>query len=398
VPNTSAVTIAGPKSLFAGELKNERYREYEFGLETNWFEKTPLEVDLSYYIGNTYDQIMDMSISNSSGWPSARINIGDVKKWGYELFLKYTPIKTAKLRWDVSFNTANQHSKVIKLYPGITKYSISQNLAKSYSIMAVEGQPIGDVQMFDYLRDPEGNKVVSNAGVYTPDNTKFVTAANINPKFIGGFQTDFYYKNFNIGAGFDYKFGGRYLSYSNYYLLGNGQTKESLKYRDEANGGLAYYVDASDNKIAWQHNNQAPAASADGIVYHDGIILPGVKQITDADGNVTGYAQNDIMIDAVTYYSQYIHDMSEWFQPDNLYKNDYIKLREISIMYTFPKLLVEKIKLQKLSVSFIARNLFYLYKTLPNIDPESALGTNDFVEYSPLPQMRQFGFKIDMSF
>jgi len=264
--------------------------------------------------------------------------------------------------------------------------------------MAVEGHPIGDVQMFDYLRDPNGNKVITNAGTYTWDSKKLVTAANINPRFIGGFQTDFFYKNFSIGAGFDYKFGGRYLSYSNYYLLGNGQTKESLKYRDEANGGLAYYIDGNNNKIAWQHNNSAPAASSDGIVYHDGIVLPGVKQITDANGVVTGYEKNNIIIDAVTYYSQYIHDMSEWFQPDNLYKNDYIKLREISVMYTFPKTLVEKLKLQKLSVSFIARNLFYLYKTLPNVDPESALGTNDFVEYSPYPQMRQFGFKIDISF
>jgi iron complex outermembrane receptor protein len=398
VPNTLATTILGPESLFAGDLKNERLREYEFGFDTRWFEKTPLEVDFSYYVGNTYDQIMDMNIGTSSGWSKARINIGDVKKWGYELFIKYTPIKTSKLRWDVSFNTANQYSKVVKLYPGINKYSITSNNSGSYSIMAIEGQPIGDVQMFDYLRDPDGNKVVTNAGTYTWDSKKLVTAANINPRFIGGFQTDFFYRNFSFGAGFDYKFGGKYLSYSNYYLLGNGQIKESLKYRDEANGGLAYYKDASNNKVLWQHNSAAPSGSVDGIVYHDGIILSGVKQITDADGNVTGYAKNDKIIDAVTYYGQYIHDMSEWFQPDNLYKNDYIKLREISIMYTFPKSLVEKIKLQKLSISFIARNLFYLYKTLPNVDPESALGANDFVEYSPYPQMRQFGFKVDMSF
>ena len=54
--------------------------------------------------------------------------------------------------------------------------------------------------------------------------------------------------------------------------------------------------------------------------------------------------------------------MSADLQPDNIYKNDYIKFREIGISYTIPKRIVEKAKLQKVTLTATARNLFYLYK------------------------------------
>ena len=392
VERTTAITVYGPSALFTNDIKNERKREFEIGFDTRWFENNPLVVEFSYYTAHTYDQIMGLGITSATGFSTIKINAGDVKNWGYELFLKYTALKTPKLTWDLTFSTANNRTKVIDLYPGITEYRIAGS--NSYSIMAVEGKPIGDVQMYDYLRDPDGNKVVNSAGLWGPDKTKFITAANINPNFIGGFTTDLYYGKFSLHLGFDYKFGGTFLSHSNYYLLGNGQNVESLKYRDEEHGGLAYYVDETTNKrVLWEHNQAAPANALNDMVYHDGLILEGVKE--DGEG---GYVDNDIIVRAAEYWSTYIQDMNEWFAADKLYKNDYVKFREAAIMYTVPQQWASKIKLQKLTVSLVARNLFYLYKTMPNIDPESLLGSDQFVEYTPIPVLRNYGIKIDVSF
>ncbi|MHC1731436.1 MAG: SusC/RagA family TonB-linked outer membrane protein [Bacteroidales bacterium] len=392
VERTNAITVYGPSALFTSDIKNERKREFEIGFDTRWFEKKPLVAEFSYYTSHTYDQIMGLGITPASGFSTIKINAGDVKNWGYELLLKYTPVRTEKLTWDVTFTTANQRTKVVKLYPGMTEYRIAGT--NSYSIMAVEGEPIGDVKMYDYLRDNQGNKIVNSSGLYVRDNANFVTAANINPNFIGGLTTDLYYGKVSLHLGFDYKFGGTFLSHTNYYLLGNGQNVESLKYRDEANGGLAYYVDdATGNRIPWQHNQAAPTGARDNMVYHDGLILEGVKEVSDGV-----YTDNDIIVTAIEYWSTYIQDMNEWFAPDKLYKNDYVKLREAAIMYTIPQQISSKLKLQKLTVSFVARNLFYIYKTMPNIDPESLLGNDQFVEYTPLPQLRSYGFKIDVSF
>lgn len=177
----------------------------------------------------------------------------------------------------------------------------------------------------------------------------------------------------NLTAGLDYKFGGKILSYSNYYLVGNGLTKETLHGRTKEYGGLEW-------------------TDSDGNQRQDGMILDGVAP----DGS-----KNQKMTFAQAYYSSFIHDNSRGWQPDNFKKNDYIKLRELAIGYTVPKHISDMLKIQKLSLTLTARNLFYLYKTIDNVDVESVLGSsgnNSWIENSNYPSVRSYGFRINFSF
>ena len=388
IAETEASIVTPPGALFSGLLKPERKREYEIGMDLRFFDQNRLEFDFSYYTNNVYDQIMSVPLSSTSGYSEIRINAGNVHNYGYEIFLKGTPLVGKDFRWDVSFTAANQYAKVKKLYPGITQKLIGGGTG--YKVVAEVGEPMGELLTYDYKKDEHGNRVVSSNGFYVLDyDAGFKKNSNINPSFIGGFNTSFYYKNFNINLGFDYKFGGALLSMSNYYLIGNGLSKESLPYRDEKHGGLAYYINEQNVKVPCEHNTTAPAGAKDNRVYHDGLILNGVKE----DGS-----KNDIILSAYEYYSTFIHDMSADLQPDNIYKNDYIKFREIGISYTIPKRIVEKAKLQKVTLTATARNLFYLYKAIPNIDAESTLGTNSYEEYSFFPSTRSFGIGVSVSF
>ena len=388
IAETEASIVTPPSALFSGLLKPERKREYEIGMDLRFFDQNRLEFDFSYYTNNVYDQIMSVPLSSTSGYSEIRINAGNVHNYGYEIFLKGTPLVGKDFRWDVSFTAANQYAKVKKLYPGITQKLIGGGTG--YKVVAEVGEPMGELLTYDYKKDEHGNRVVSSNGFYVLDyDAGFKKNSNINPSFIGGFNTSFYYKNFNINLGFDYKFGGALLSMSNYYLIGNGLSKESLPYRDEKHGGLAYYINEQNVKVPCEHNTTAPAGAKDNRVYHDGLILNGVKE----DGS-----KNDIILSAYEYYSTFIHDMSADLQPDNIYKNDYIKFREIGISYIIPKRIVEKAKLQKVTLTATARNLFYLYKAIPNIDAESTLGTNSYEEYSFFPSTRSFGIGVSVSF
>ena len=396
INNSDAYTVNGPSTLFSGDIKPERKREYEIGFDGRLLNDR-VETNFSYYTNNVYDQIMGVDLSATTGATSIKINAGNVANWGYEFFVRGSVLSTDKFRWDLTYTMALQRSKVKKLYPGISTKNIG-SVGSSVLVTATEGEAFGNIMMYDYLTDGQGNRVVDQNGYYVLDKSDYKKFGNISDNFFGGFMSDFYYKGLNFHVGLDYKFGGSLFSYTNYYTLGMGITNATLPYRDESHGGLAYYVDdATGKKVQWEHNQAAPPEARDGLVYHDGVIRPGVVQIGGTAENPQ-YAPNETILSAADYYSAYIHDMSQDFQPDNLYKNNYIKLREVAISYTIPESWTSRFKIQKLVVSVIGRDLFYLYKSIPNVDAESALGTGSYTEYSFFPSVQSYGFGLNVSF
>lgn len=391
-PNSPTVVgLPSPPSLFLEQIKPFRKREFEVGFDTRWFERSRLEVDFSFYTNNVYNDIVALDITPATGYRYAKINTGNTKHWGYELFVKGSPVATDKYRWELTFTGANQFSKVVKLYPGLTSKNVA-GLSGGFQVWAEEGVPIGQIRAYDYKKDPSGNRIVKDGLFVLADKVTNI-GENVNPKLFGGFMSDFYFKGFNFHIGLDYKFGGTIFSNSNNYLIGMGITKESLPYRDESKGGLAYYIDKTTGKtVKWEHNQPAPAQAKDGRVYHDGLILDGV---VDNNGQFT---KNEVVISSITYYQSYINDMGTKFPMDRLFRNDYIKMRELALEYTLPKTLSNKLHLQKVSINAAARNLFYLYKTLPNLDAESALGAQGYIEYSFYPSVRSYSLGFNVSF
>lgn len=392
---TNALDVTGPSSLFSGIIKPEKKRAYEIGFETDFFPHNRASINFSFYTNNIYNNIMSVPVSASAGASNIIINAGNVKNWGYELLLRGTPLLTKHYRWDLTFTAADQKSKVLDLYPGITSKTISGG--PGLAVVAQVGQQSGEIQMNPYLKDPEGQRIVTNQGVYQLNTSEFVNVGSTVPSAFGGFLSDFYLKGFDFHFGIDYNFGASVFSYSNYYLTGMGITKNTLKYRDAQHGGLSYYVNSQGQNVAWPANQPAPPQSADGKVYNDGLILPGAIAQTDQNGKTT-YGPNNIIISAYDYYSTYIHDLSTGFQPDNVFKNNYIKLREISLSYSIPEHISRAMKMQKITLTGAVRNLFYFYKTLPNVDAESTLGTDSYIEDSFYPAIRTYTFAIDVSF
>jgi iron complex outermembrane receptor protein len=378
-PQTNINDVTGPTDLFSGNLKPERKREWETGFNVRMFDRR-LEVDFSYYNNINYNEIMGVPLSAATGANNIRINAGKVQRTGIELYIKGALVATPKFQWELKYNLARQWDKILKLYPGITQKVTSTN--GIYRIDA-EGERMGNLWMQDYVKDEKGNRIVSSNGLYqlSSDADARINVGSINPDFYGGLISDFSFQGnwgtLLLSMGIDYKFGGKVLSYSNFYLKGNGLAKETLKYRDTANGGMTWTETLTDGTSRERH---------------DGLILPGVK----ADGT-----PNDIMITAYDYYSTFIHDMSTGWQPDAIQDNSYIKFREVSLGYTLPKRISNTFKLEKLMFSITARNLFYLYKTIDHIDSEALLGTSisdQWVEYSNYPSSRTYGFKINVSF
>ena len=377
-PYTYVNDISAPSDLFAGDLKPERKREYEIGFDLRML-KNRMQVGFSYFNATWYNQIMGVPLSSTTGANNIRINAGEINNQGVEFDITGTPIKAGPFSWDLSFNITKLWDKIVKLYPGITEKNESRG---NLIWKKVEGERMNTLWMQDYLKDENGNRIVTPDGYYQFSNRPedMINIGSTNTDVFGGLFSNFYLSGrwgmLNLMAGLDYKFGGKILSYSNYYLLANGLTKESLPYRDLEHGGKEWIETLADGTTRTRH---------------DGLVLPGVK----ADGT-----ENDIRISAFNYYQTFIHDNGTGWQPELIKENSYIKFREVALHYTFPKQFSNKLRLQKLMVGLTARNLFYLYKSIPNIDPEGVLGTgNDsWVENSTFPATRSYGFKVNFSF
>ncbi|MCL6218683.1 SusC/RagA family TonB-linked outer membrane protein [Zunongwangia pacifica] len=356
-------------------LKPEKKYEAEFGLELQ-FLKNRLGLDVSYYNNKVKNQILGLQTAASVGATSQIVNIGEIGSEGFELALNATPIFTGTdgFKWDTRFNFSVNKTKVNSLMPGVDElvfYTAEQNTIK---IVAGVGERLGNIYVNPIAKDDEGNNLINDDGLYVMDKDSYVKAGNIMPKAVGGWSNTFSYKNFSLNLNVDYRIGGQMVSPNTKYMMGAGMLENTMKYRDAAHGGLSY--------------------TENGKTYNDGVLLDGVNQNTGEP--------NSQVIDAATYYMNTFNwGNDSWSREGAIYDNSYIKMREASLTYRFPSEIAEKIKLNRLSLSLVGRNLFYFWRTLENIDPEAPLGNkwwSQGVDVGSTAASRSFGFSLNASF
>lgn len=121
----------------------------------------------------------------------------------------------------------------------------------------------------------------------------------------------------------------------------------------------------------------------------EGLIVDGV--VDNGDGT---YSKNTYAVNPQNYWKSVAEKAPALF----IYDNSYIKCREITFGYTFPSSMLGKF-VKSLSLSFVARNPFIVWKNIPNIDPDSNYNTSGMgLEYGSLPSRRSYGFNINVKF
>jgi len=371
-------------SNFGNEaIQSERKREAEIGLETHILHDR-VGLDLSYYNNRVDRQILFLSTPTSTGASSVLSNAGDLSNYGVEAAITATPVLARNFRWTTRFNLAINRNKLLSLPNGLSQLVLSSQDGGYLNISAVPGEALGDIYVHPKAMDAKGNPIIDDNGWYTVNTNGYQYAGNIMPKVIGGFGNSFSYKNFTLDLMVDYRFGGKLVSIPTYYMKGAGMFKSTLKYRDAAHGGISY--DAVDDA------NNVYTANPNGA-RHDGVIIPGVTQ--------TG-AVNTKVIPAAEYYENTMDWETNGLYENAVYNNSYIKLREATFTYTFPKSIYSKLACQNLQLSVFARNLFYFYKTLPDgLDPEVAVGSSwlsQGVDGGSTAPIRSFGVSLRAKF
>ena len=359
------------------DLKPTRTNSFELGLEMKFFNGR-LGLDFTYYNQLSKDQIIGLASSSTSGYNYRLVNAGEIENKGIELALNGRVLQIKDFAWDAGLNFSKNQNKVKSLVEGMDYFELEKATWCGVSVGAEVGKNYGSIIGKDYKRTEDGQVIINPESGLPISDDKTHTLGNATWDWTGGFYSTFTYKNFRLSAGFDVKVGADLFSMSMRSAYATGKASETLEGREE------WYASEEARKAANMTLDEWREA---GMC--KGLIVNGV--IDNGDGT---YRKNDIAVNPESYWKSASENCPAMF----IYDNSYVKCREITFGYTFPEKWLGK-AVKALSVSFVARNPFIVWKNIPNIDPDSGYNTSGLgLEYGSLPSRRSYGLNVNLKF
>jgi TonB-linked SusC/RagA family outer membrane protein len=332
---------------------------FEIGTELNFFNGR-FGIDFTWFSSKSTDIIFSVPISASSGFTSAINNAGVMETKGIELLLTGQPIKTKDFVWDISINFTKLDPKVKSLANGVTSIFLGGFTTPQARLEA--GQPYGVLFGSVFNRHSSGKLLINSTTGLTslaPANGRI---GNPNPDWTAGITNTFNYKGISLSFLIDIRQGGDVLSRNIGDLRRTGVVAETAEF----------------NRF-----------EADGTTLSKPYIIDGVF----SDGT-----PNNIPVTAQAYWGNiFAFGTGESY----VFDASWVRLREASISYAFPKSLLDKTFLGGLEIGVNGRNLLLSAPNFPHFDPETnALGVSNGqgLEYNALPNTRTYGFFLKAKF
>lgn len=346
--NINTETVPNPA------LKPMRVAEKEVGLDIRLFDNR-IGLDVSYYDKLTTDQIVQVQVSDASGYLRRLINVGESKNSGLEMLLSVTPVKTGSFQWDFSFNGSYNTTKILRLgpNPGDTVITVGRGIFEG-ELRQVVGKPIGQLYAYGY-KTLDGQRVfdaTTGRPIRTDNQVAFGSAI---PKWVGGFTNTFNYKGLSLSFLIDFKLGHKMISSTNFNAWRHGLHKGTLPGRE-------------------QNSVVGVGVNPNGEVNTTGTTTAQVYYETVRSANLLG---------------EFVYNAGFW------------KLRQVTLGYDFTKLLPQNFFVKGVRLNAVANNVAILKKWVPNIDPESFGFSSDNLiglEHSGLPTTRSVGFNLNVKF
>jgi len=313
------------------ELTWETSHSFNVGVDFGLF-KRRLNGTFEYFSRKTTDLLYNKPTPLSSGNVTGSIptNIGSILNTGFELSLDGTIIKTRDFEWDLNFNISHYTNEIKELDETVKENGIKG----SYNIYRIGGS-LYNAYLYKYAGVNKENgkamyyKKESDGTIVTTENfseaTQFDCGTTL-PKVYGGFGTTLSYLGIDLAASASFQLGGKMYD----------GTYQSFMHTEGSQGtGSAWHKDALK---AWSPEN--PNSNIPRL---------------DGDSSVGQSAVDCYQI-----------------------SSNYLSLNNVTLGYTFPKSLTQKIQISNLRIYVAGENLAVLTKR-QGIDPRFSMGTGSFV-------------------
>jgi hypothetical protein len=337
------------------DLKPELTTTFEAGLDVG-FIKDRISLEYTYYNSVHTDQIVVVTLPNSTGFSNTVKNLGEMKNTGHEIALTLRPLVSARgLNWDLNLLYSTNENEVTKINPEGDQEELVIDNWFGLNQVAQVGLPYGSWKGQVRRTDPNGNVVVDPNGIPLLSDD-LVVLGSYQPDYLASVGSSLGFRGLSFNILFDIRQGGQFLSLTKDNTEFNGTALTTLI------GNREYFV-------------------VEGSVVEnaDGTFSP----------NTTPVAPYDYLRTAP--FSTHLIDAS------------FIKLREIGLRYDIPRSVVDKTPFKSASVGVFVKNLkFWLPKENTFADPEvngpGLTGNATGVETSQVPPSKSYGVTLSLIF
>ncbi len=349
-----------PNQVPNPNLKPELIRETEAGIEGRFFDNR-INLDLTAYSRTAKNQILSRQLDASTGYTSTTINAGAVDNKGIEASLTYTVIRSKDWKWDLTGIFTLNRNKVHDMPSDIKQIQTGGYLGGP-GTYAINGKPLNIMQGSYVQLDTgasshgTGKKIVDANGYYL-GSSDIGIIGDPNPDYKLTGVTTLSYKAFSFRMQWDYTKGGDVWSNTVRTLLARGLTKDT-----DFDRTLPYILPNTVNADGTPNTTQQ---SVDNIYF-----------------NSLGFGPTSVQVWDATV----------------------IRLREVSLSYSFPSSILRKTPFGAASLSVSGNNLWYYAPNFPKytrFDPESnslGVGNQHGLDLFAGPSSRRMGASLKVSF
>lgn len=391
--NHSIVPGFAPSALANPELRWENNTTFNAGIDLGLF-NNKVQLTIDAYKNSAKDLLLSVPIPPTSGYAAQLQNIGSTTNTGLEIQLGATPLQNKNFTWSTNFNMAFNRNRV-KSLGGVQEQTRNSGWQGSDGVddyIVRVGEPIG--QMYGFVTDgwygvddfdynaatkvytlkagiaangvygvPQPGmlkwKDLNGDGVITADGDRKVIG-NANPKFTGGWSNQFTYKNFDLSI------------FVNFVVGNDIYNANKLEWTDGAFANLNMLEEMKDR---WTNINAA------GQVVTDPTELKAL--------NANAKIWTPVRVQRWWLHSWAVEDGS------------YLRINNLTLGYTLPKTLTNKIKIANLRFYGTVNNLATL-TGYSGYDPDVTSRRSDpltpGVDFAAYPRAKTWLVGVNVTF
>ncbi|MDR1342080.1 MAG: SusC/RagA family TonB-linked outer membrane protein, partial [Prevotellaceae bacterium] len=314
-----------------------------------------LSLTMEYWKRNSYDLISNFMTSGIGGQATKQANYADLEGQGLDVTLGLTFLRRQSWTWKTNLIFGYAENTIIN----------SQNTPRIYDLVRaeggnIEGSPVSSLYSIVYkglgsdgvpqFINEDGQ--TANTVYWQSNNTQYLKYEGpVDPPITGGVNNTLRYKALSLNLFFSYQFGNKIRLYP---------------------------------AFRWQYSDM----DAMPTEFYDRWTLPGDENVTDVPSILDAYAR--AMAGGSNPYSAYN------YSTERVADGSFIRLKTVSLSYTMPAKITEKLGgIKGMSFTLAANNMWLLYsdKKLKGQDPEFQIAGG-----VAQPIQRQVTLALNLSF